>query len=254
MNTEWHGDELAGTEPEHAVAVTTPINVSPQSFAVALAEQSQKRAELEDYIRGHLKDGTDYGTIPGCGSKRSLFKPGSEKVAAVLRLRPTFRRDDDVLAMLSQSERDEGTVVFVCELVTSTGELAGEGRGSCGAERRDPNARIKMALKRAQVDAVLRVAALSDQFTQDVEDMHPSDLAGASRHAPQNRTGISQPNWLPDGCFVMRAKRAGRCAISGDAIEPGEPMVWSQGKGVAYTVDALHNAALADQPGEDRDE
>jgi len=35
-------------------------------------------------VRNELKDGHDYGTIPGCGDKPTLLKPGAEKIAKLL--------------------------------------------------------------------------------------------------------------------------------------------------------------------------
>jgi hypothetical protein len=67
-----------------------------------------------------------------------------------------------------------GTFALVCELVDRQGQVVGQGRGV--AELRETsmtsvNMAVKMAEKRAYVDAVLRAAGLSQYFTQDLEDM-----------------------------------------------------------------------------------
>ena len=36
---------------------------------------------IDSYVRRYLKENVDYGTIPGCGKKKVLYKAGSEKLA-----------------------------------------------------------------------------------------------------------------------------------------------------------------------------
>ena len=82
-----------------------------------------------------------------------------------------------------------GTFALVCELINRQGQVVGQGRGV--AELRETsmtsaNMAVKMAEKRAYVDAVLRAAGLSQYFTQDLEDML---LLPPSEHAPGAATG-----------------------------------------------------------------
>jgi hypothetical protein len=51
---------------------------------------------LDTYVRRYLKEDIDYGTIPGCGNKKVLLKAGSEKLARLFRLRPTFELVDSI--------------------------------------------------------------------------------------------------------------------------------------------------------------
>ena len=67
-----------------------------------------------------------------------------------------------------------GAFAYVCQLINRQGQVVGQGRGV--AELRETsmtsaNMAVKMAEKRAYVDAVLRAAGLSQYFTQDLEDM-----------------------------------------------------------------------------------
>lgn len=66
-----------------------------------------------------------------------------------------------------------GTFAYVCHVVDRHGKTVGQGQGV--AEFREPgmnnaNKNVKMALKRAQVTAVLRCAGPSQWFTQDMEE------------------------------------------------------------------------------------
>lgn len=67
-----------------------------------------------------------------------------------------------------------------CSLITGAGETVTQGFGQCNTRERrfgkgDPffgaNVALKMARKRALVDAALTVGSLSNLFTQDLEDM-----------------------------------------------------------------------------------
>jgi hypothetical protein len=82
-----------------------------------------------------------------------------------------FEADLDSLQMYGPAAG--GTFAYVCYVIDGQGRTVGQGRGM--AELREPqmlnaNKAVKMALKRAQVDAVLRCAGLSQWFTQDLEE------------------------------------------------------------------------------------
>ena len=63
-------------------------------------------------------------------------------------------------------------LLYICTLMTRQGEVVGEGRGSrcLKQDGGDTNKALKMSQKSALIDAVLRVGALSEVFTQDLQD------------------------------------------------------------------------------------
>lgn len=198
-------------------------------------------ALIQQVMSAVMRDKEHYGTIPGCGDKPTLLKPGAEKLAMTFRLAPDFEID----------ERDMGAghreYLIRCRLVSiNTGQLVGTGVGSCStmeskyrwrtgpveftgepvpgqywAKRKEApaeaqkliggkghstkknpdtgaweivivgdkvenpdiadqyNTVLKMAKKRAFVDAVLSTTAASDIFTQDIEDL-PTDEEGSA--------------------------------------------------------------------------
>jgi hypothetical protein len=135
--------------------------------------ENEKRNLINVFIEKSLKDGVDYGSINvrGTNSKPSLFKPGSEKMCSLFGLTPRFERDEDTWEMLGKKA---GLVTYKCELVDAKGNVVGEGRGTAITNLQsdfDVNKQVKIAQKRAQIDAVLRVFALSERFTQDMEDL-----------------------------------------------------------------------------------
>jgi hypothetical protein len=142
-----------------------------------MANWHKMRALLTAYILEHLQEGIDYYTltIGGKVSKPSLSKAGSEKFLSLFHLHATFRKDEETWEMLG---RPAGVICYVCALYTTRGELVGEGRGAREVlKEKDINKAIKMAQKSAQIDAVLRTGALSDAFTQDLEDVQEPEEA-----------------------------------------------------------------------------
>lgn len=145
-------------------------------------------------VQKTLKQNLDYGIIPGTGKKPTLLKPGAEKILMLLGLRSEFE--------IAQQTRDFEIGFFQYQLKCKLfkGEiLITEGMGSCNTKESKyrksdgfsvDNTVLKMAKKRALVDAALMVGSLSDMFTQDLEDM---DLRGDNIPRPdQNRTFTDQ--------------------------------------------------------------
>jgi hypothetical protein len=158
-----------------------------------LAEQGRKVLEIKNTI---MKDGVHYGSING-GKKPSLFKPGAEKLCAAFMLKPEFQTSSmedpertinwekyDYKTRKQVSGTTQGFINYdsSCTLVhIPTGEVwAKNVGGNCNNfedkyRSQNPynlmNTVEKMAEKRALVAAVLMGTALSDLFTQDIEDM-----------------------------------------------------------------------------------
>jgi hypothetical protein len=89
-----------------------------------------------------------------------------------------------------------GTFAYICYVIDGQGRTVGQGRGV--AELREPqmlnaNKAVKMALKRAQADAVLRCAGLCQWFTQELEDPPTSRRVPRRRPGHQPRKGVSAP-------------------------------------------------------------
>jgi hypothetical protein len=86
---------------------------------------------------------------------------------------------------------DIKVIILKCELHTGSGFVAGEGTGArrIAQDNGDINKSIKMTEKSAHVDATLRVAGLSELFTQDIDDIPPGNGSQAPPYQPQQ----SQP-------------------------------------------------------------
>lgn len=193
-------------EPTAAVAVAAPqpvlpqaVNLTPKQLRVQMKRDEEMRAVINEYIKNNMVSGKDYGTINigGKESKPSLFKPGAEKFCGLFKIRPTFKKDPETVDMLGNTD---GIIAYICELVDSRGRVIGEGRGSSSVDPKgkdfDVNKAIKIAAKRAQVDAVLRTGGLSDFFTQDMEDA-PRDSAPASNGYNGSQTSMPASSSAP---------------------------------------------------------
>jgi len=150
-----------------------------------------KITQFQQVIQKTLHQGHDFGIIPGT-DKPTLLKPGAEKILMMMGLRSEFEIVD------STRDFEKGFFQYQvrCRLLKGNA-LITEGLGSCNTRERkylkmDPytmdNTVLKMAKKRALVDAALLVASLSDVFTQDLEDM---DLTG-ERVTGQKRYATDQ--------------------------------------------------------------
>lgn len=151
------------------------------------AELIERHKEVTILIKDSLEEGKDYGIIPGTNAKNVLLKPGAERLCVAFGCHPEYKvssadadhdRKNDYFRR-GQAEQSVGfyRYVIVCDLLRG-GQVVGSGIGSCStmenkyiSRPRDvENTVLKMAQKRALVAAVLNTFALSDRFTQDIEE------------------------------------------------------------------------------------
>ncbi len=139
-----------------------------------MASQLQAISNFQSMVEKTLVSGQDYGVIPGT-NKPTLLKPGAEKIQMLMGVASEFEVID------SNEDYKNGYFDYTvkCRLAHNGQQLT-EGLGSANTKEskyvsRDgwsmKNTVLKMAKKRAQVDATLTIASLSNVFTQDVEDM-----------------------------------------------------------------------------------
>mgnify|MGYP000957855429 FL=1 len=176
-----------------------------------------KITQFQQLVQSQLKQNHDYGIIPGT-PKPTLLKPGAEKILMMMGLRSEFEIVD------STRDFEKGFFQYQVRCKLYRGDiLITEGLGAANTKERkylkqDPytidNTVLKIAKKRALIDAVLLVASLSEVFTQDIEDM---DLEG--NQLPQNEKQRQQQNLTPDSDAVISKAQAKRMyALSnGDA-------------------------------------
>lgn len=172
--------------PASAPIVANPLEQTPVAFREALERRSATRLLLLGWIRESLVSGVDFGPIhfkKDCDkgrhctnqyhfSKPSLFKPGAEKICGMLGVKAVFPSLPDYEKAALEGRRLE-YVIIRCHLLSEHGEIVADGVGgrTLSKDGGDINKALKMALKSAHIDATLRMAGLSEVFTQDIEDM-----------------------------------------------------------------------------------
>ena len=195
--------------PEEEMA----ISLAPR-FEVQPGEIAGRMRELQAFVKQYLVPGEDYGVIPGT-KKPTLLKPGAEKLCDVYGFTREFHVEQ--AAEDWEHGRFAYTVKATLRSMRTTLVIA-EGLGECNSyesryrylwvkENRVPrdqrdelqsratkyglqyrvvnddpfsqvNTYLKMAKKRALVDAVLSATRSSGLFTQDLEDLQANGVLG----------------------------------------------------------------------------
>lgn len=159
----------------------TALDIIEQVDTNSLRRSLQAIGSFQQLVRSQFKQNHDFGVIPGTGNKPTLLKPGAEKIVMLLGLTSEY----EVIESTRDFEKGFFQYQIKCKLIKN-GTIVTEGMGAANTKERkylkqDPfsvdNTVLKMAKKRALVDAALLVGSLSDIFTQDIEDM---DLRGES--------------------------------------------------------------------------
>ncbi len=181
---------------------------------LSVANVESRRKAINDLMTKAMRDGVDYGKIPGT-PKPTLYKPGAEKICSMFQIAPRIVITDmstpDTLRYQVRVELyANGGTIFLGEGIgtASSAETKYQWRAAVCREEFDAmpedrrrvaykrsnneqgfytiiqvrtecedqdNTIVKMAKKRALIDAVLTVTAASDIFAQDVEDFATDD-------------------------------------------------------------------------------
>jgi len=176
---------------------------------MSIEEFSQKWADFQKFVNSQLKDGKDFGKVPGI-AKPFLMLPGAQKILSRYLVRPEYTVTNRV------EKWDTGLFNFEVKCVLHSmrdDSILGEGIGSCNSyeekyrynwvtkkklgnrrasgerertgkygdyteykvQRTDlasiHNTILKMAKKRSVIDGSLTLSNASEYFTQDIEDI-----------------------------------------------------------------------------------
>lgn len=182
--------------------------VTTKELEAALATQTEQRKLISNFVQKHLKMGVDFGTIDGESkngkkftSGKVLFKPGQEKIFSLFQLTAKLSKDVETIEMIGEANA-KGIIAFKCDVYRGDKWIA-EGRGACaiGDKGRDANSAIKIAQKRARMDACLALG-FSEYFNQDLED--PEYKQNAEREANRKAEEYERAN--PYGLDVRDRK------------------------------------------------
>lgn len=198
-----------------ALTITPSAPLSITETRRSATQMVAQRAAVVECMTSVMRKDHDYGTVPGT-PKPSLYKPGSEKLLALFNLAAKPEVEDlstpDCIryrVTITIIHTPTGTVAGFGIGEASSAESKYQWRGAvCEEEWQDTpedrrrlkwkkgynggpatciqqiraemedvaNTVLKMAKKRAQIDAVLTATAASDVFAQDVEDLVAAGL------------------------------------------------------------------------------
>lgn len=197
---------------ERPISLTGGVSLLPvEQQAPLLDEYDKRRQFFLNWVLEHLIEGVHYGIPPGCKLRPnrdgsavdpkqwkqhpSLYKAGAMLLADLLRLKPVFSTDNETWEQLG---KPSGMLCIRCAILNpSTGEALGEGRGCYAVGEKQgavANSAVKLAEKRAMVDAMLNsVPLLSEMFTQDIEEGGAMGSAARQEAADVKPRGERQP-------------------------------------------------------------
>lgn len=162
-------ESIGLSHSEQALVLPEPQEVENQFLAIK---------QFQSAVGSHLKEGlsNDYGTIPGT-NKPTLLKPGAEKIMRLAKVACEY----EIIDQITDLDKPFFSYTFKCKVLLGPGgPVIDEGVGECNSLEGKyannnafsvRNTILKMAKKRALVDAALAIGRLSDLFTQDLEDM-----------------------------------------------------------------------------------
>lgn len=201
-------------EPGTEVATYTGTVLDEYRPRIIMAADEARALDesLRAMMKAVLRDGVDYGVIPGTGTKPSLLKPGAEKLLQWFGFGHTMQKTETerdaeggrigvtyCCAVTKDMPDGRKVTVATCEgyagydeaqfYVTAEAATAKERANAekykravkpekCAEYRAPWNSVIKMCQKRALVGAALQATSASTLFTQDVEDLAPAADAG----------------------------------------------------------------------------
>lgn len=253
------GTEIAVIEPNDSTDVAPRDAVAGLLRPVAApADVLRAQNETRELVRQVLQKGRDYGRIPGT-DKDVLYKAGAERTCNGFGCAPRYKvlekevdhfrevdwtkrkkewsgpKGNRRFKWVTESGTSQGLYRYVveCELVhRASGVVVGQGIGSCSTleskyidrPRDSENTALKMASKRAFLAATLNAFGLSDQFTQDVEDMQPEEDVGPRSPDPEPERAsagdIDIIRQLLPGAAISEKKRKETEAWLADGITP----------------------------------
>lgn len=162
-------------------------------FAITINEARERINMLQSFVKEMMIPKIDYGFIPNC-DKPALFKSGAEKLCDI------FGFSKQIKILNRVEDWDKGLFHYEVKTILinkRTGMIEAEGVGSCNSKERKYikqdsysiiNTILKMAKKRAFVDAVLSATRSSGIFTQDIEELSDNQSLEAKINTPYSKS------------------------------------------------------------------
>ena len=210
-NSQVNTSNVVPKTSENVIMLNTQKNSKSPSvipeFAISMNEAKERIKMLQTFVNEMMIPDVDYGIIPKC-SKPSLFKSGAEKLCDIF----GFSKYIEVLNRVENWEKGIFHYEVKAILVNKkTGLTEAEGIGCCNNKESKyrnqdsfsiVNTILKMAKKRALIDAVLSATRSSGIFTQDVEDYTGSNEHPFTKPPEHSMPKYKNPNNKSDNRFI----------------------------------------------------
>ena len=195
--------------PEYLSAAA---DITP-SFVISLADAQRRVAQLQQFVSECMKSGVDYGIVPGM-NKPTLLKPGAEKLCEIF----GFAKGVEIIHQTEDFDRPLFAYTVKVRLVSkNAGFTEAEGVGAANSREKKfakqdaftiQNTLLKMAKKRALVDAVLSATRSSGLFGQDLEDLEvaPCQPESAGLAKDKIATNAAQATPTSSAALIPPAK------------------------------------------------
>ncbi len=238
----------------------TPLDMPSETFKNGIERREQNRKELIHWIKHNLKPEIDYGRVhlnEWCQFARAgnpnlcrdishysrpmLYKSGAERIIGVMGLSANFPNLKQYeMACVHRQEITQ--IILKCELRTSSGKVVAEGSGArhIRQDNWNLNTSIKMAVKSALIDAVIRVASLTGVFLKthqntltNVGGCHQNALPGGV-DCHKKLHGTSDYNAPPTGPVTHKQrelilKLAGGKGLTTEGLEKDCQRLFNEG-------------------------
>lgn len=131
--------------------------------------------KIQEIVKKVLVSGRDYDVLPRT-NKPTLLKSGAEIIAGCY----NYRTSAQIINSIIDTEKQFAMYEVKVSVYDENGAVVAEGFGSCNSKENryvkagmynSLNTVLKMAKKRAYVDAILTASKASYLFTQDLEDL-----------------------------------------------------------------------------------
>ncbi len=248
----------------------SPMDYPVERFSKALERREDNRKALLRWIDSNLQAGVDYGQIHVAGkgkcrlardgrahecmdprhwSKPSLWKPGAEKICGMLGIIPRFPNLSEYENAVLRGE-DINVIILKCELHTGSRFIAAEGTGArrVAQDSGNINTSFKMAEKSAHIDATLRLAGLSELFTQDLEDMvngqRQSIQPGKCGQAPSHQNHSQEADYPPAAGNHRQHSASRPTENNSHSYSHGNGTNRITGKQYKFIMDLMKNAGM----------
>lgn len=250
-------------------AIATLPEAMPMLEPAPLSKLLDAQERANELTVKLLKQGTDFAVIPGT-QKPTLLKPGAEKILWAYNCFPEYQilaqevDHDREVTYYDRSGRQLTSYglyrfVVLCRIIhRPSGKCVGTGIGSAStlesryiSRPRDlENTVLKMAQKRALVAATLNAFALSDRFTQDVEDADVSDGGAPIRLATEQQ--IRKIHAIANALYKQNAltKEGYRQLLTEFGVASSKDLTEEQAEQFIQRLEALKAQPAATEPAE----